>query len=168
MTDAEPTTNEPTAAPEPTTPPAEAPTATAPPAEPETAQPQPQTQTRPPSRPTGEYLGTGRRKSSVARVRLRPGSGNIQVNKRTVEGYFTELQDRLDVLAPLELTGVRKQWDIVAKVHGGGHTGQAGALRLGLARALAQAHTDFEPTLRDAGYLTRDARRVERRSSPSG
>jgi small subunit ribosomal protein S9 len=108
-------------------------------------------------------LGTGRRKSSVARVRLTPGSGKIVVNKRSVEEYFTELQDRVDVMAPLDVTGVRNQWDVSIRVSGGGHTGQAGAVRLGLARALVKAYEQFEPTLRDAGYLTRDARRVERK-----
>lgn len=116
-----------------------------------------------PGRPRGRFLGTGRRKSSVARVQLIPGSGQITINKREVDRYFTEAQDQTDVRAPLDVTGVGKNWDILVRVHGGGHTGQAGAIRLGIARALVQADRQFEPTLRDAGYLTRDARRVERK-----
>jgi len=116
-----------------------------------------------PARPAGLFWGTGRRKSSVARVRLMPGDGQFVVNKRPVEQYFTEPQDRLDVVAPLELAGVRRNWSVFVNVDGGGHTGQAGAIRLGLARALVKANPPFEPTLRDAGYLTRDARRVERK-----
>jgi small subunit ribosomal protein S9 len=113
--------------------------------------------------PTGTHLGTGRRKSAVARVRLMPGSGNVMINGRPVEKFFTEPQDRLDAVAPLDLTGVRKHWDVKVNVNGGGHTGQAGAVRLGVARALLKAYTQFEPALRGAGYLTRDARRVERK-----
>jgi small subunit ribosomal protein S9 len=111
----------------------------------------------------GAYLGTGRRKSSVARVRILPGDGRITINKREVDAYFTEPQDRNDVRAPLDLSGVTKQWDINVSVHGGGHTGQAGAVRLGIARALVKIYRQYEPTLREAGYLTRDARRVERK-----
>ena len=113
--------------------------------------------------PTGIHLGTGRRKSAIARVRLVPGSGNVVINGRPVETFFTEPQDRADSVAPLELTGVRRHWDVRVNVCGGGHTGQAGAIRLGLARALVKAYRQFEPTLRDAGYLTRDARIVERK-----
>jgi len=94
---------------------------------------------------------------------MMPGTGKFLINKREIEAYFTELQDRSDVLAPLDLTGIRKHWDILATVHGGGHTGQAGAIRLGIARAMVKAYSQFEPTLREAGYLTRDARRVERK-----
>lgn len=116
--------------------------------------------------PTGAaviHWGTGRRKSAVARVRLLPGSGHFLINGREIEQYFTEPQDRLDVVAPLELTGVRKHWDVRVNVRGGGHTGQAGAIRLGVARALVKAYKQFEPTLREAGFLTRDAREVERK-----
>lgn len=116
-----------------------------------------------PTARAGTHLGTGRRKSSVARVRLLPGSGQMLVNGREAERYFTEPQDRLDIFAPLELTGVRRSWDIKVKVQGGGHSGQAGAVRLGVARALLKAYDQFEVTLRDAGFLTRDARRVERK-----
>jgi small subunit ribosomal protein S9 len=113
--------------------------------------------------PTGTHLGTGRRKAAVARVRLAPGTGNMLINGRPIEKFFTEPQDRLDAVAPLDLTGVRKHWDVKVNVRGGGHTGQAGAVRLGVARALLKAYTQFEPALRGAGYLTRDARRVERK-----
>ena len=161
MTDSEPKMTEPT----PGVPPSpEAPPATTPP--PATAGPAlataPEEQPAVPP-PTGTHLGTGRRKSAVARVRLLPGSGNMLINGRPFEQFFTEPQDRLDVVAPLDLTGVRKHWDVRVNVNGGGHTGQAGAIRLGVARALLKAYTQFEPTLRGAGYLTRDARRVERK-----
>jgi small subunit ribosomal protein S9 len=117
-----------------------------------------------PPKGRGAYLwGTGRRKSSVARVRLAPGDGKFQINGRNVEKYFTEPLDRNDVLAPLVSTGAAGKWNIVVRVHGGGHTGQAGAIKLGVARALVQANPEFEPTLRDNGYLTRDAREVERK-----
>jgi small subunit ribosomal protein S9 len=114
-------------------------------------------------KPSGVHLGTGRRKAAVARVRILPGSGDFTINKRPVDDYFTEPQDRSDARAPLDLTGVTKQWDVRVRVHGGGHTGQAGAVRLGLARAIARVYEQYEPTLREAGYLTRDARRVERK-----
>ncbi len=125
--------------------------------------------TEPPAAPAppppsgGIYWGTGRRKSSVARVRLIPGSGKVQVNRRALEEYFTEIQDKNAVLAPLDASGRRGQWDVFVNVHGGGRTGQAGAIKLGVARALVTADQSVEPTLRDAGYLTRDARRVERK-----
>ncbi len=117
----------------------------------------------PPAEAGAIHWGTGRRKSAVARVRLLPGSGHFLINGREIEQYFTEPQDRLDVVAPLELTGVRKHWDVRVNVRGGGHTGQAGAIRLGVARALVKAYKQFEPTLREAGFLTRDAREVERK-----
>ena len=109
------------------------------------------------------YWGTGRRKCSVARVRFVPGGGKIVINQRELENYFTEPQDRLDAVAPLELTGVRKQWDVFVNVRGGGHSGQAGAVRLGMARAILKAYNQHEVALRDSGYLTRDARIVERK-----
>ncbi len=112
---------------------------------------------------TGTHLGTGRRKTAVARVRLVPGDGKFIVNDREVEKFFTEPQDRADAVAPLELTGVRRQWNVKTLVVGGGHTGQAGAVRLGVARAIVKAYAQFEPTLREAGFLTRDARKVERK-----
>ncbi len=107
--------------------------------------------------------GTGRRKKAVARVRIRPGSGQTLVNKRQVEEFFTEIKDRNAVAAPLEAVGMVGSWDIWAKVNGGGRSGQAGAIMLGLARALAKAMPELETTLRDRGLLTRDARMKERK-----
>ncbi|MFH1746630.1 MAG: 30S ribosomal protein S9 [Planctomycetota bacterium] len=109
------------------------------------------------------HHGTGRRKSSVARVRILPGDGKVTVNKRGLEQYFHLIQDRNVVLAPLEATESNRAWNVMINVNGGGTSGQAGAIRLGLARALISANENFEATLRDAGYLTRDARRVERK-----
>ena len=159
MTDSEPRPTEPTAGV--TAPPEAAPATPALPTEGLTLGAE--TQELPPPTPTGVHLGTGRRKAAVARVRLLPGSGNMLINGRPIENFFTEPQDRLDAVAPLDLTGVRKHWDVRVNVKGGGHTGQAGAVRLGVARALLKAYTQFEPALRGAGYLTRDARRVERK-----
>ncbi len=113
--------------------------------------------------PAGTFIGTGRRKSSVARVRITLGDGQFIINNRPVEQYFTELQDRNDATAPLQITGTLGRWNVRAIVRGGGHTGQAGAVRLGVARALVEADRQHEPALRDAGYLTRDSRRVERK-----
>jgi len=111
----------------------------------------------------GICWGTGRRKSAIARVRLMPGNGKILVNNRELEEYFTELKDRLEVLAPLQHTGKLAYWNAVVNVRGGGLSGQAGAVRLGIARALVAADPACEATLRDAGFLTRDARVVERK-----
>ena len=111
----------------------------------------------------GGLWGTGRRKSSVARVRIRPGDGKFLVNKREVANFFCVEQDRNAVLSPLIATQSEKRFDIFVNVRGGGTTGQAGAIRMGLARALLAADADFEPTLRDKGYLTRDSRVVERK-----
>jgi len=113
--------------------------------------------------PAGPHWGTGRRKTSVARVRLILGDGKFLINKRPYTEYFRQLRDQNDVVAPLELIGVRKHWDVVVNVRGGGVTGQAGAVRLGVARALAKAYPQHETALRDAGFLTRDAREVERK-----
>lgn len=107
--------------------------------------------------------GTGRRKSSVARVRLSEGSGKISINGRAVDAYFTEQQDRNAAVAPLVLADALKGYDVLVNVQGGGHTGQAFALRLGLARAVAEAVPDKELALRDAGYMTRDSRMKERK-----
>ena len=112
---------------------------------------------------TGDALGTGRRKSSVARVRLRPGQGNITINKRPLEEYFDADQHRGAVLAPLVATETRGQVDVVIRVHGGGSTGQADACKLGIARALKQHNVNLEEPLRDAGLLTRDGRMKERK-----
>lgn len=113
--------------------------------------------------PAGPHWGTGRRKTSVARVRLILGDGKFLVNKHPYTEYFRQLRDQNDVVAPLELLGVRKHWDVLVNVRGGGVTGQAGAVRLGVARALAKAYPQHEAALRDAGFLTRDAREVERK-----
>jgi small subunit ribosomal protein S9 len=112
---------------------------------------------------TGEALGTGRRKTSVARVRLRPGKGQIVINKRPLEDYFPRQQQQLAVLAPLEQAGKRAEVDVTIRVHGGGFTGQADACKLGIARALKQFDGQLEPGLRDSGLLTRDGRAKERK-----
>ena len=130
------------------------------------------------------YLGTGRRKTSVARVRLSEGGGAIQINGRGLEDYFTEVKDRAAVVGPLELAEMRNRLDMVVKVHGGGFTGQGGAACQGIARALkdmfgiptepaaapaadgqaeAQEAGGIAKKLRDSGYLTRDGRMKERK-----
>ena len=106
--------------------------------------------------------GTGRRKSSVARVRLLPGNGKITINDREVDVFFTEDKDRLSVRSALIATGA-KVYDIIAKVNGGGTTGQADAVKLGIARALKKADPAFEAALRDGGFMTRDPRMKERK-----
>ncbi len=108
-------------------------------------------------------LATGRRKTAVARVVLTPGTGAITVNGRTLEDYFPIEAHRKDILLPLELTNTVGQFDIRATVTGGGISGQAGALRLGIARALVQLDEEFRKILRPAGLLTRDPRMVERK-----
>lgn len=108
-------------------------------------------------------IATGRRKSSIARVRIRPGNGQITINKRKLEDYFAREQDREAVLAPLKLAEKTDSFDLVAKVHGGGMTGQAGAIRLGVARALIKIDAELEHDLRSHGYLTRDSRNKERK-----
>jgi len=110
-----------------------------------------------------DFLGTGRRKSSVARVRLRPGSGSILVNKKPLEEYFVRQQDRSAVIAPLEQSGKKSEIDVVIRVHGGGTTGQSGACRLGIARALAKFNPELEVGLREAHLMTRDSRMKERK-----
>ena len=107
--------------------------------------------------------GTGRRKSSVARVRIRPGSGKIQINGRELEKYFPNIRDVNSVRAPLITTERIDQYDVWINVKGGGTTGQAGACLLGIARALCQADPETFPALRDADFLTRDSRKVERK-----
>jgi small subunit ribosomal protein S9 len=112
---------------------------------------------------SGDALGTGRRKSSVARVRVRDGSGKILINKRPYEEYFANDQDRNTMVAPLDAVGKRGDLDIVIRVHGGGTTGQSGACRMGIARALMSFDEGLFPVLRDGGFLTRDARMKERK-----
>jgi len=109
------------------------------------------------------WWGTGRRKTSVARVRIRPGSGKITINKRELDDYFRQMRDRQAVMAPLHAAQMQTVWDVWANVRGGGSTGQAGAVTLGLARAIAEAVPDLESHLRSRGLLTRDARMAERK-----
>ena len=104
------------------------------------------------------FYGTGRRKHSVARVRLYPGSGNVTINGRSIDEYFGLDTLKLIVRQPLELTETGAQFDIVCTVAGGGVTGQAGAIRHGVARALLQFNAELRPALKKAGYLTRDPR----------
>ena len=110
-----------------------------------------------------DYLGTGRRKSSVARVRVRSGSGKISVNNRELDEFFKTVQLRNAVMAPLLLTGKESAVDVLIKVEGGGTTGQADACKLGIARAIKRYDPETEPTLREHHLLTRDAREVERK-----
>ena len=110
-----------------------------------------------------QYYGTGRRKTAVARVRLLPGDGNITINGKTFETYFPNRTLRLVVMQPLVLTETVGRFDVVARVHGGGVSGQAGAVRLGIARALVKANPELRKPLRRAGYLTRDPRMKERK-----
>ena len=114
---------------------------------------------------TKEYLAhtVGRRKSSVARVFVAKGTGAIKVNRREFEDYFTQATGRYVVQQPLELLKVSNQYDIKVNVVGGGITGQSGAVRLGISRALAKIDPDWRPELRKAGFLTRDSRKVERK-----
>jgi len=110
-----------------------------------------------------DTLGTGRRKSSVARVRIRAGAGKITVNQRSLDDYFYSEQHRKAVLAPLVHTGMRDQVDVIVRVGGGGITGQADACKLGIARALKVYNSELEDGLRDSGLLTRDGRMKERK-----
>lgn len=109
------------------------------------------------------YYGTGRRKTSVARVRLVPGEGNITVNGRQVLEYFGRQTLELIVKQPLNLTDTVGKYDVIAKVEGGGPAGQAGAVRHGIARALLRVDVEYRPALKKAGFLTRDPREKERR-----
>jgi len=110
-----------------------------------------------------DILGTGRRKTSVARVRVRPGSGNITINRRTLEDFFKIEQHRNTVVSPLEKLEQRGDLDIIIRVHGGGITGQAGACMLGIARAMMKMDEANEAALREGGFLTRDSRMKERK-----
>ena len=111
----------------------------------------------------GYFWGLGRRKSAVARVRIREGDGKFLINSRTPDQYFMTQRDRDDVVAPLKATDVAKHIDVFVNVKGGGTTGQAGAVLLGLARALRSYDAELEPALRSGRYLTRDSRKVERK-----
>ena len=110
-----------------------------------------------------QFWGTGRRKTARARVRLRPGTGTITVNGRSVEDYFQTDRDRTEAVRPLKVTEMGEQFDVVVDCQGGGLTGQAGAMLLGLARALHAADGEVEPLLRAEGLLTRDSRMRERK-----
>ena len=110
-----------------------------------------------------QYMGTGRRKKSVARVRLVPGNCNVVVNKRDIENYFGLETLRVIVNQPLVLTGAKEKFDVLVNVHGGGFTGQAGAIRHGIARALVKSDEALKPELKKAGFLTRDPRMKERK-----
>ncbi|MDD3170943.1 MAG: 30S ribosomal protein S9 [Bacilli bacterium] len=110
-----------------------------------------------------QYYGTGRRKSSIARVRLVPGSGKIMINKREFADYIPSAAVRLDVLQPLSLTNTVTSYDVFVNVNGGGIVGQAGAIRHGITRALMEVNADFRPVLKKAGMVTRDPRAKERK-----
>ncbi|MGE5389595.1 MAG: 30S ribosomal protein S9 [Deltaproteobacteria bacterium] len=110
-----------------------------------------------------QYWGTGRRKKAIARVRLVPGDGNIIINDRSFEDFFPNKTSRLVVQQPLELTQTTGRFNVICRVNGGGVSGQAGAVQLGIARALIRANPELRPTLRRSGFLTRDPRMKERR-----
>jgi len=110
-----------------------------------------------------KYYGTGRRKSSVARVYLVPGKGNITINKRDIDEYFGLETLKVIVRQPLTLTETADKYDVIVTVRGGGFTGQAGAVRHGISRALLTVDGDFRPVLKKAGFLTRDPRMKERK-----
>jgi len=109
------------------------------------------------------YQGTGRRKSATARVRLYPGDGTIIVNDKQVEEYFSRKRDVSHLTEPLRATATQDSFNVTVKVEGGGISGQAGAVRHGIARALLEANPDLRPTLRKGGFLTRDPRAKERK-----
>ncbi len=110
-----------------------------------------------------QYIGTGRRKKSIARVRLVPGEGKVVINKREIENYFGLETLLVIVNQPLVLTGTKEKFDVLVNVHGGGFTGQAGAIRHGISRALLKADENLRPELKKAGFLTRDPRMKERK-----
>ena len=110
-----------------------------------------------------QYYGTGRRKSSAARVFIKPGNGKIVINQRSLEQYFGRETARMVVRQPLELVDMVEKLDLYITVKGGGMSGQAGAIRHGISRALLQADADYRPVLKKAGYLTRDPRMKERK-----
>lgn len=109
------------------------------------------------------YYGTGRRKNAIARVWMKPGAGNVVINQRDLGEYFGKKTLEMIVRQPLVLTSTLDKFDVVATVKGGGTTGQAGAVRHGIARALVQADADLRPALKEAGFMTRDPRMKERR-----
>ena len=109
-----------------------------------------------------QWLATGRRKSSVARVYLRPGKGNVTVNKQNLENYFDRATLRMVLRQPLELVNMTENFDVIINVNGGGKSGQAGAVLQGIARALVNYDAKLRPALKSAGFLTRDSRAKER------
>ena len=109
------------------------------------------------------YYGTGRRKKSIARVYVMPGTGNITINKRGIDEYFGLETLKVIVRQPLALTDTVDKFDVLVNVRGGGYTGQSGAIRHGISRALLQADADYRPALKKAGFLTRDPRMKERK-----
>jgi small subunit ribosomal protein S9 len=132
----------------------------------ETATTQPAATTEAAAAPQGKQTfiwGTGRRKSAVARVRVAAGTGKIQVNGRELNDYFTNERDRKAIFGPLEVTNTGGKMDVFVNADGGGPTGQAGAIVMGLGRALAKYDNTFEVPLRNAGFLTRDSRMKERK-----
>ena len=112
-----------------------------------------------------QYPGTGKRKTSIARVILRPGDGKTWINGRTLEDYFPRPTHRTLILAPLKVANLEGRYDLRVRVAGGGPSGQAGAVRHGIARALVEVNPDFRVLLKRQGYLTRDARQVERKKA---
>ena len=112
---------------------------------------------------TANFYGTGRRKKSVARVYLRPGKGDITINKRNIDDYFGLETLKVIVRQALVATETTEKFDVVVNVQGGGYTGQAGAIRHGISRALLQVDDEYRPTLKKAGFLTRDPRMKERK-----
>lgn len=112
---------------------------------------------------TTKFYGTGRRKSSVARVYLVPGTGKITINKKDMDDYFGLETLKLIVNQPFKATSTDGKFDVLVNVHGGGFTGQAGAIRHGISRALLQADAEYRPALKKAGFLTRDSRMKERK-----
>ena len=131
--------------------------------------PKKKVEAKPVPKPTGDapdghwWWGTGRRKAAVARVRIRPGNGEFQVNKRQLTDFFSEIRDRQNILTVLDKTNTKGSVDVFVNTNGGGFTGQAGAIILGLGRALAKYDPSLESILRDNGYLSRDPRKVERK-----
>ena len=112
---------------------------------------------------SAKFYGTGRRKKSIARVYLVPGTGKITIHKRDLDEYFGLETLKVIVRQPLTLTETEGKFDVIVNVHGGGYTGQAGAIRHGLSRALLEADNDYRPALKAAGFLTRDPRMKERK-----
>jgi len=109
------------------------------------------------------YQATGKRKESIARVRLVPGTGKITINNRDLNDYFKRETAKVMIMEPLKLTGVDSVYDVIADIEGGGISGQAGALRHGIAKALLEVNTEFRPVLKKEGFLTRDSRIKERK-----